>query len=159
MKKQQKYVKNSIINNKIIKNKSQKIWKIVSIAVVIVFMLVLAGGLIKVFYFKSSFVKPTQGQIDDATRIAIKKLQSTGVNASAFQIHVGSKIRKIYNDGVSNTILQVSFANNSTSHTYLIDVNSGEVLLHSETEEYGMWSNHKKFDSDDSMHMHMKYKR
>lgn len=109
-----------------------------------VFALILAGGIIKVYYFRSSFVKPAQMQIDYAKKIAAEKLQSMEINASAFQIQTGKRMRALKENGVSRTVMQVSFYNNSTTHAYLIDVNSGEVLWHSEIDIYIPFGEHKK---------------
>ena len=127
------------------KNKpNQRIWKGISIAVIILFAIIIIGGLIKAFYIRSSFIKPTQTQIDYATKIATEKLQSSGGNSSMFQIQVGRKMRRLHEDGINMTIMQVSFNNNVTSHTYLIDVNSGKVLLHSQTDTYIAFGEHQK---------------
>lgn len=128
------------------KNKStQKVWKVISISVIILFVILIIGGLIKAFYIRSSFVKPTREQVDFATKIATEKLQSMHVNSSMFQVHA-DRMRKMHDDGEGKTrgMMQVSFYNNSTMHTFLVDVNSGEVLLHSETDVYGSWMNHKQ---------------
>ena len=121
-----------------------RIWKIVAIAVIAVFAVLIIGGIIKAHYIRSSFVKPTQVQIDYAAKIATEKLQSMGENASAFQIQTGKRMRTHKENGVSRTIIQVSFSNNSTTHIYLVDVNSGEVLLHSETNIYIAFGEHQK---------------
>ena len=120
------------------------LWKITAIAVIVLFMLLIVGGLIKVYYLKSSLIKPTQAQVDYVTKIATERLQSTGNNASMFQIHVGSRIRREHEDGTNRDIIQVSFNNNVTSHMYLIDVNTGEVLLHSQTDMYIDFGGHQK---------------
>jgi len=131
-------------------NKGQRILKAVAIAVIVVFALVIIGGMMKVYYLKASFIKPTQAQIDYATKIATAKLQSAGGNASAFQVHVGRGMRKIHDDETARTLIQVALNNNVTSHAYLIDVNTGEVLLHSETDIYGTWTNNKMHNRHDS---------
>ena len=123
------------------KNQKKEVWRIVAIAVVVLFAVVIMGGLLKAYYIKSSFVKPTHAQIDYATKIAAEKLQSIRVNSSAFQIQVGRKMRILHDDGAAKIIIQVSFYNNSTTHTYLVDVNSGKVFLHSETDIYGALGN------------------
>lgn len=119
-------------------------WKITAIALIAAFALLIAGGLIKAHYIRSSFIKPTQSQIDYAAKIATGKLQSMAVNASEFQIQVGSRMRKLRDDGAPRTIIQVSFYNKATTHTYLIDVNSGEILLHSETDIYKAFGEYRK---------------
>ena len=125
-------------------NFGQRVWRIAAIAVVVVFAVLMVGGLIKAHYIRSSFAKPTQAQIDYATKIATEKLKSSGGNSSMFQIRVGSRMRRLHEDGANRTIIQVSFNNNVASHTYLIDVNTGEVLLHSETDTYIAFGEHKK---------------
>ena len=107
-----------------------------AIAVIIIFALFLAGGLIKAMYIRNSFVKPAQAQIDYATKIAREKLQSTGVNSSAFQVQTGRMMRTMHDNMGTKTMLQVSFYSNSTTHTYLVDVGSGKIILHSETDLY-----------------------
>ena len=145
------------------KEEKQKIiWKIVAIAVIAIFGVLIIGGLIKAHYIRSSFVKPTQAQIDYAAKIATEKLQSMGENVSAFQIQTGKRMRTHKENGVSRTIIQVSFSNNSTTHIYLVDVNSGEVLLHSETETFvPFWEHKKKLRGDEHKFLErdgMKYK-
>lgn len=137
----------------------KRIWKITAIAVIVVFALLMAGSLIKVYYFRSSFIQPTQAQIDYATKIATEKLKSSGGNLSMFQIHVGSRMRRSHEDGGNITILQVSFINNATSHIFLIDVISGKILLHSETEIYGTWAEHKTYNKHNFMHPTMRNER
>ena len=153
MKKQQNEEKKSAAK----KDKGQRIWKITAIAVVVIFLLIVTGVLIKIYHYKSSFEKPSQAQIDEATKIAAKMLQSTGSTPSTFQIHAGSRIKRFYDNGVSRSIIQVSFINNSTSHIYLIDVNSGEVLLHSETDTYGAFANHQMYERHGAWHTSMEY--
>ena len=131
--------------------KEKKTWKIVAITVIIIFALVVIGGVIKAYHFRSSFARPTQAQIDDAAKIATRQLQATGANLSSFQLHVGSHMKKFSDEGVARSIIDVSFANNSTMHSYLVDLNSGAVLLHSQTNFYGKWSNHKMYERHESM--------
>ncbi|MEK6967124.1 MAG: hypothetical protein AABX51_00670 [Nanoarchaeota archaeon] len=121
-------------------NKSQRIWKIVAIAMIAVFALFVIGGLIKSYHLKSLFIEPTQAQADSAVKIATEKLQSLGMNASKFQIRVGGKVSLFRDDTASRRIIQVTFSNNTLSHTYLIDLSNGEILLHSEAQSYGTWT-------------------
>ena len=123
---------------------NQRIWKTVSVSVIILFAVIIIGGLIKAFYIRSSFVKPTQQQVDFATKIASERMKSMNQNVSAFSIHT-NMMRRMHDEdgGKTRGMMQVSFYNNSTMHTFLVDVNSGEVLLHSETDVYGSWMNRK----------------
>ena len=61
-------------------------------------------------------------------------------------------MQRFRGDKASRTIMQVSFYNNATSHTYLIDVNSGDVLLHSQTDVYGAFGNSHNARHDEPRH-------
>jgi len=121
-----------------------RIWKTIAIAVIAVFAVIIIAGVIRTHYIRSSFIKPTQAQIDYATKIATEKLQSAGVNSSGFQMQYGKRMRKMHNGVLNRIIIQVLFYNNSTTHTYLIDVDSGEILLHSQTDMYNSFGNQFK---------------
>ena len=121
--------------------KNRKVWRITAIVIVVVFALIIIGGAIKAHYIRSSFIKPTQEQIDLATKAATKKLQSTGANMATFQTQTSKKMRAIHEDNITRIVMQVSFYNNTTTHMYLVDVSSGEVLLHSQTDIYSALEN------------------
>ena len=135
-------------------------WKIVAIAVFVIFVLLIIGGIIKIFHIKSSFEKPTQTQIDFASKIAAEKLKSSGINVSSFQMHTSTRAKRISNGGISRKVIQVAFYNSTANHVYLIDLSTGEVLLYSETDNYGNWIGNKMHDGDmDSMYPFMEHKR
>lgn len=112
------------------------VWKAIAVLVVVIFVLFIIGGIIKSHHFRSSIVKPAQEQIDYAKAIATEKLQLTGENASAYEIRVAGTMRKIPLNGVAQNIIQVSFYSNATTHMYLVNLGSGEVILHSQTDVY-----------------------
>ena len=112
------------------------VWKIVAIAMVGVFAVLILIGMIKAHNIKSSFAAPTSAQIDYAKELAIDKFESIGGNTSAFQIRVEDRMRRPHDDISNRTILQVVFYNDTTTHLFLVDVNSGKVIMHSETEMY-----------------------
>lgn len=121
-------------------------WKVVAVAAILLFAIFIVSGIMKAHYFKPSFTKPTQEQIDYATKLASDRLESTGANISDFKIKFGQGMRtpQPQNEKSKRTIIQVSFYNNVTTHIYLVDVNSGEVLLHSQTDIYIPLDNPKK---------------
>jgi len=123
------------------KDSGRRLWKIVAIAVILIFAVIIGIGLIKAHYLGSSFIKPSQSQMDYAEKIAKEKLQSAGVDLSAFKIETGKKMRVFHKGNSTKTVMQVSFYNNATTHTYLVDINSGKVLLHSETDVYELMEN------------------
>jgi hypothetical protein len=125
--------------------RTQNIWKILAIAVIVIFALFLVSGMVKYYYIRSSFVEPTQAQVSYAVKLATGKLESGGMNVSAFQVKVEEMMRRPHDDRENRSILQVLFYTNTTTHTYLVDVNSGEVILHSETEWYARPSGQDRY--------------
>lgn len=116
--------------------KSFNIWKIISICMVIIFVFFIIIGLFKASHYRSSITKPTQAQIDSAKAIATEKLMSIGEDPTKYNISVANKMRKIPIDGQSNNILQVSFFSNLKTHSYIIDLNNNEVMVHTQTDIY-----------------------
>jgi len=156
MKKQQSDGKKSIEKYNL---KSHRAWKIIAISVIVLFALLVLGGAIRAYYFRSSFTKPMQAQLDFAAKKATEKLQSTGANASSFQMHIGTKMKRMHDNQLSRSIMQVSFVNNNTTHIYLVDVDSGDIILHSETDVYGSWPGREMYEHHDSVFPWMMHKR
>lgn len=117
-------------------NLSYSKWKVVSIAVIVLFALFVVVGIIKAYHFRQPFTQATQSQAAHAKGIAIKKLQSMGENASNYEIRAAEKIRKFRMGNNSRSIMQVLFYSNKTMHVFLIDLESDELILHSKTEIY-----------------------
>jgi hypothetical protein len=130
---------NSVSENKCCMLSRLGLWKTIAIIVVLIFAFFIVGGIIKSYHFRSSFVKPTQEQIDYSTKIATDKLKSLGFNPGDYQIHIANMMRKTDEkiDGPNkDNIIQIAFFNNQSSHTFIIDVTSGEVLIHSQNDIY-----------------------
>ena len=124
------------IEQKSEKNYGHNIWRIIAVAVILIFAVLVIGGLIKAHRIRSSFVKPTQAQITYATEIATDKLKAMiGTDVALYHVQTSQRM-PIMHDGTQRTILQVTFYNTTTTHSFLIDINTGEVLLHSQTDIY-----------------------
>lgn len=121
-------------------------WKMAAIAMILVFVIIIISGVIRVNKIRPSFEMPTQEQNDIALQLAGEKLNELGLNASDFKAEVGQIMRMPekkegkywHRDEQKKQILQVAFSNNSTTHTFLVDINSSMVLLHSQTDFYVM---------------------
>lgn len=134
-----------------IKSRQKKnVWKIISIVSIVLFCLMLIGGLIRVYHFRSFFSTPTQEQIDSVKAIVAQELQNKGDDIDNYEITVSNRIINFdrmvrsqgfveieYPEGIFDRIrypeaaIQVSLVKNSTMHLYLIDANSGKVVMHS----------------------------
>ena len=133
----QQKTNNNQSNNKT-NNSLHLFWKVVAIAVIVLFGLFIIGGLKRAHDIRSEFITPTKEQVDSAKQIAAIMFESKGNILSDFQIRVNEKIRKPHdvNKNDEKMILQVAVYNNTITHIYLVDVNSGKVVMHSETEFY-----------------------
>lgn len=136
------------------KRKQKKnVWKIISVIFIVMFCLMLIGGLMRVYHFMSVFSVPTQEQIDSAKDIIAQELENKGDDIDDYEISVSNRIIDFDRMGRSKGIfveiehsedskgifdrimdsegtIQVSLVKNSTMHSYLIDVNSGTVVMH-----------------------------
>jgi len=113
------------------------VWKVVSVIFIFLFILVLVSGLFRVQDFKGSFKTPTQDQIEYAKAIVARELQNQSDDINNYQFIISEDIRRFDRITPSKNIIQVSLQKNSTMQMFLIDIDSGEVLMHSKTEFYG----------------------
>jgi len=143
-------------------NKKINIWKVVSVVFIFLFILVIAGGIFRVSHSRGSLMTPTQDQINYARDIVAAQLQDSGDNISDYKVTISNDIRefgpmpldrrgfgpmmppqapsKVPSQGTRN-IIQVSLHKNSTMQLFLIDIDSGEILMHSRTDFYGGMGN------------------
>ncbi|MBW2971692.1 hypothetical protein KY359_01525 [Candidatus Woesearchaeota archaeon] len=130
--------------NKTASRKSM-IWKIVAISIVIIFILIVAGGLLKVHNTRESFAEATPEQKTSAESAVQLDLESRGLNESEYSIAAARNVMHIRESGEDRNILQVFADSNASRHSYLIDTDSGMIMLHSQTEAYGwMAEMHRK---------------
>ena len=126
------------------------VWKIVAVVFIILFCAALVGGLFRISRPRSPFMAPTQEQIDSAKAIVAWELEKSGDDIKNYDVVVSNMIGK-FNDigmGVSprppgrqnavgiheGKVIHISLHGNSTSHFYLIDIDSGKIIMHSLTE-------------------------
>lgn len=117
-----------------------RVWKAIAVIFIAAFCLMLASGLMRAHYFRSSFVRATPEQVESATRLVEQDMQARGDNASEYQVRVADMIRRSDRDGFSESLVQVSLRGNSTERMYLIDVGdagSAQIIVRSETDFYG----------------------
>ena len=119
------------------KNKKINVWKLISILFITLFFLILLGKFARLHSFRSSFGVPSEDQIVFAKYLVAEDLTKRGDNINNYEVGVDNKIRKFSRTGSSKNIIQVSLSNNSVRQSYLLSVDTGEILMHSETEFYG----------------------
>jgi hypothetical protein len=111
-------------------------WKFVSIFFILLFLLVLLGGLWRAYHFKPSFIPANASQIETVRSIALDDLQKRGENVSSYTVKVSKDLREIYPGSEQKKVLEVSVYNASERHLYIIDIQSEAVLLYSKTNFY-----------------------
>lgn len=119
--------------------KKRNVWKILSILFIVLFIFVVISGVWRAYHFRHSFTKATPAQIDIVKGIAMTDLTSKGVNMSDFSFKVSDEIRgkPKGSDGLDDRqILEVSANNASVRYMYIIDVNSSNILVYSQTIFY-----------------------
>ena len=126
----------------------KSILKIAAILFVVLFSLLIVFGIARMYHFKSSLISPSESQKNSAIAVATASLEGAGENASNYKVQVSQKVKRVKNADGDKDILQVSFYNDSVSHFYLIDVDSGEVLMRSQTEFFG-WMKYPRRDGRD----------
>jgi uncharacterized membrane protein len=117
--------------------KSINVWKIIAIAVIVLFVATIVFGFVKLQRFKHTLADPTVEQIESAEALATKDLEARGFDAEEYTIKVLPKVRGMREAGEDRNIIQVFAESNASRHSYLIDTDSNTILLHSQIEVYG----------------------
>jgi uncharacterized protein (UPF0333 family) len=110
--------------------------KIAAVAVVAIFIIIIAAGLVKEFFFSSLSHRVSQTEASEAKAIVASALQAEGDNISNYSFSTGHKSVTRYYNGRTVTVLQAILQNGTTTHLYLIDISAGKILAHSKTDFY-----------------------
>lgn len=111
-------------------------WKGISIAFIALFCVILVFGIVRWQHFKPHHIAAQQSQIGLATKAVSDDLSSAGYNLSDYKIQVADSIRGFARDRQNENIIQVSLFGDSKMHQYLVDADSGKIIMHSETTFY-----------------------
>jgi uncharacterized protein YpmB len=112
------------------------VWKIVAIAIIAVFAVILIGGLVKLYYFKSSFSPITQEQQALINKAINQDLMSKGDAIDNYAENMPNKIRMMDDNDKKRAEIPVFLQNSTTRHLYMMDANSGEIISHTVTTDY-----------------------
>jgi len=122
-------------------------WKIIAIAIIAVFAVILVCGLVKLYYFKSSFDPITPEQQSLINKAINQDLMSKNDSIDNYAENMPNKIRMMDNDDKKRAVVPVFLQNNATRHLYVMDANSGEIMSHTVTTDY-ISTCDKKFKED-----------
>jgi hypothetical protein len=121
--------------NKMVPPTKRSILKIISLTVVVIFIVIIVIGLLKEHYEKPS-VKLTENDLLAAKDVVSTALQARGDDISNYEFTASSQIRIIGIGKDFARLVQACLSNNQTRHVYLIDLNSKNIMMHSEAYTY-----------------------
>jgi hypothetical protein len=121
--------------------KTFNVWKIIALAFVAVFCVIIVISVIRLYHFEPhrSFANPAQ--VDLAKGVVSQDLSRNGDNISNYKIQASDMAREFARDGLNKNIIQISLYDRSKRHLYLVDADSGDIIMHSETTFYGWMEN------------------
>jgi hypothetical protein len=134
-------------------------WKIIAIVFIALFGLAVAGGLFRVayvFHSEPRMSAPTQEQMDAARALVAQELLANGDDISNYEVRISSQIMRVEmrqapmfidmrgsnrSDNFmseapapeGNTI-HVSLQSETKTHFYLVNIDTGKIVMHSYTE-------------------------
>jgi len=127
------FMKGTNQKNKMHKN-ARNVWKYVAVGFIVVFAVFILGGVLKAYNMRNSFGKATSEEKDLAVKVASAKLEELGIDSSKFQLRISDQIKKKDKNGPDT--VHIIFYSQGVTHSFLIDVDSGTILIHSLTEVY-----------------------
>ena len=156
------------------KNKTNKsklsTWKLLAIGFIIIFLVVVGFALFRLHKFESSFHKATLNETNSAKLAVFDYLTSTGRSVNTENIIVSQKIKNIElhspkknrfenNNDDNETaedlekdkkenddkqVLEAYIIENNTRDTFLIDIDTKQIVMHTQMEVFG-WMNESNF--------------
>ena len=131
------------------------VWKIIAIVSITLFSLSLVFGMIKAYSFRQVIYSATAEQIDSAKNIVASDLKNSGDSVANYDAHINDKVRILQSKGLSSRVIQVSLKSRTLpeSHTYVVELDGRQILLHSRTEFFGDFNNSRAdFKRADARH-------
>jgi hypothetical protein len=110
------------------------VWRGIAIAFIIIFALVIIGGLIRAHHFRSTFTKATVEEQQLAKDAALKDMTQRGENTTQYELRISDRTRLVKTGSTEKKIIELSFFTASVRYSYIIDVSSDEIVVSSRTE-------------------------
>jgi hypothetical protein len=139
MEKSNKIKRTENAGNKSANKESKKVhvfWKGIAITFITIFCVILVFGVIRWQHFRPHQDAAQQQQIDMAKEAVSADLSSAGYNISDYNVQVASTVRGFEAGMKDESIIQISLFGESKIHQYLVDADSGKMIMHSETTFY-----------------------
>ncbi len=110
-------------------------WKIVSLIFIALFAVLLIVSMVRFSHSRPPLTPATPEQMESAKAIVEQDLQANGDNISNYKIEAASELGHIGES--QKSLLRVAAENDTSRHFYLVDVETGKIVLHDSSERYG----------------------
>ena len=140
-------------NNKVLEKKGKwqkpNFWKVVAVLCIVSFLLVVVHSVMR-FHEGSSFMKASEQQMALARQLVEDDLRAHNEVPSTFVITVSSRIRQQRETEPPVHHIQVTAQKNTTQHTYLVNIDTQDIELHTTTVISGQLA--KKWEAQGRAH-------
>ena len=120
---------------------SNMLWKGIALAFIAVFIVIIVFGLVRFYTFQPHHFAAQPVQTSLAEKAVADDLNQRGDNLSNYKVQISDMARGFTRDGMNKNIIQVSLSDGSIRQIYLVDSDSGQIVMHSETTFYGWMEN------------------
>lgn len=127
--------------NKKERTHGEMFWKGVALAFVAVFCIIIIFSLVRLYHFEPHRTAVQPSQVDLAEKAVAKELNNSGDSISNYNLQVSDMARGFSENDANKSIIQISLYDHSKRHLYLVDADSGQIVMHSETTFYGWMEN------------------
>jgi hypothetical protein len=114
--------------------KSRNIWKILAIVFVALFIIIIITGLLRAHKFREPPQQLAQEQATTITNIALNDMANREIIIENHTIKTQGVVREIRTNNMIRNVTEVSIYNSTERNMYIIDINSGEIIVYSKTE-------------------------
>lgn len=115
---------------------ASRFWKCTAIIFIILFVVIVILGIIRANQFRPEYSAVQPQQIELAKKSIAQDLSSRGDDINNYTLHTPDMTRKFAKDHLSKNIIQIVLSKGSTTQHYLVDAESGKILMRSETVVY-----------------------
>ncbi len=110
-------------------------WKIVSLVFIALFAILLIVTLVRFRHPGPEMTSATPEQMESAKAVVEQSLQADGYNVADYKVEAGSEAGHM--GDAKKEVIRVTAENDTSRHFYLVDVETGKVVLHDSSERYG----------------------
>ena len=111
-------------------------WKVISLIFISIFCIVVILNLVRFYHASSSSVDATPEQVQMAEALIQADLHARGGDISAYHVDIAPIVRTHDVGGQEEAVIHASLSTPTSQESYLIDLDKGEIVMHSMTVYY-----------------------